>query len=395
MKDFIFSTSLFVSILFFCITAILGITYDGTGTLYRNVCILTFAICMTTFFFYSHARLDIRSFFSLIALSVFFVAGVLSGYVFDKSFLCFTAFSIPASFVGLHYGHRGSIVRMVKWLDVICALLSISLVLFVGNLRWAIVNGGADYSQNLSYFASLAFLIDLFMLKKGSNYDRFRLFETKVMRAVSIIMLVVYPLVVLISGGRGGFVVIVMGIIAYVVSYRGRHRISLFAWIGFVLVLFIVVYYFVSSFSSYSVFQQNSDRVFSYIDQSGINMAETSGRDEVYREAWELFLSKPINGYGLFTYKTHLNGVTYPHNFLLEFLLQGGLLLTLPLLALLFVFFSRYVSIYRANPSVVMILPFIVYSFTKLLFSGSYMEEPFFWFSLMFVYNYKPQLESR
>lgn len=395
MKDLIFSTSLFVSILFFCITAILGITYDGTGTLYRNVCILTFAICMTTFFICSHARLDIRSFFSIIVLLVYFIAGVLSGYVFDKSFLCFTAFSIPASCVGLHYGHRGSIIRLVKWLDVICVLLSVSLFLFVGNLRWAIVNGDADYSQNLSYFASLAFLIDLFMLIRGSDYDRFRLFETKVMRAISIIMLVFYPLIVFLSGGRGGFVVIIIGIIAFLFSYKGRRRITMFAGLGFVLISFIIVFYFVSSTDSFSVFQQNSGRVFSYIDQGGINMAETSGRDVVYRESWDLFLSKPIDGYGLFTYKSHLYSVTYPHNLLLEFLLQGGLLLALPLLLLLFVFFSKYVSIYRVNPSVIMVLPFIVYSFTKLMFSGSYMEEPFFWFSLMFVFNYKPQLESR
>ena len=82
------------------------------------------------------------------------------------------------------------------------------------------------------------------------------------------------------------------------------------------------------------------------------------------------------------------------HNIFLDILVQGGIILMILFLFVMFSFFKKLHKILKYDSKSNVILIFVIYSFTLLLFSGTYLQDPFFWFSLAYVFNYsfKPQV---
>ena len=135
-----------------------------------------------------------------------------------------------------------------------------------------------------------------------------------------------------------------------------------------------------------SLLDNNFERITSLFDHGGINTSASSGRDEIWKDAWVLISERPILGYGLFSYLSHIN---WPHNIFLEVLLQGGFVLFLVLITILLLSLGKYSRMIRKDKSQMWLVPLIIYVFTQLLFSGSYMFETYFWFSLSYIYNYR------
>ena len=115
-------------------------------------------------------------------------------------------------------------------------------------------------------------------------------------------------------------------------------------------------------------------------------MSKTSNRDILYEESIKLIKKKPLIGYGFLDYLNQ-TGFGYPHNFFLEVLLQGGLLFLIIWSIFLIYFFHRLTILIKNNKNYIVILPFVVYCFIQLLFSSTYLLEPFFWFSIIFVFT--------
>jgi O-antigen ligase len=135
-----------------------------------------------------------------------------------------------------------------------------------------------------------------------------------------------------------------------------------------------------------AMLEVNADRLFSYISSEGLDMSQTSNRDSVFETAMVFISDSPLWGYGLFGYYDVLG--YYPHNLFLEILLQGGAIFLVFSLWALWIMFIKLCKMQKNNNSLYLLLPFIIYPFVQLLFTGSYMETPFFWFSVMFVVNY-------
>ena len=114
-----------------------------------------------------------------------------------------------------------------------------------------------------------------------------------------------YPAVIFLSGGRGGFVTIAVGLLLFYVTYKGSRATSL--WFISVLVLLFVVVggAFIGRGSSdfRYVMDTNTSRVFSYFSNGGIDMSQTSGRDVVFSKSFEMAMERPVMGYGVFGYK--------------------------------------------------------------------------------------------
>ena len=403
MKNFIFAYCLFTALLFFCITAILGINYGGSeeSSLYVYYCIATFLIVLFTFFKnYSFHRIRKSNLHIFFVAFMYLLAAILSGLWSDKSFLCYSAFCIPSICVGVYYGNKGGFGDIVKWLDVILWIVTLSMVFLTARFITSMNLGDRSYSQTLSYYSALAFLLDLFLVAYGKDYERFGIFERKLFKIISYVFLLIYPLMVLFSGGRGGFVTILVGFVVFILTLnmkRARHII----FIGAALLLLGLglssVFLDNASVEKVDDFQRNTNRVFAYLSSDGIDMSETSGRDYVYTKTWQLIGDNPI-GYGLFSYKKIYRQVVdqpYPHNIFLEWLIQGGFLL-------FFLWFFFLVSIllkcHKLRKKGVLsplFYPFLVYPLTQLMFSASYLEEPFFWFSITFIYVFNSTKDKR
>lgn len=347
------------------------------------------------------------SIFSYFVLFCYIVTGVFSGYISDSLWLGLVAFSLPAASIGEYYAQdrTNSLFLMTKYLDVLFVVLSASVVSLSMRLTYAIATGDSNYSQRLSYYAALCFLLDIFLFVYGKSFERFRLFKSRIVRWIYYCMLPAFIAVIFFSGGRGGFVVVAVGTIAILFTYKGVRLKSILSGIFTIIAAIMLLSYFseIVSKDVEAKIQENQKRVLAYInieDSEGqdlyvpvkVDVSQSSGRDIVYRDSWRLFLMRPVTGYGLFNYKKVLMDkyeTPYPHNLFLEWLLQGGIFF---FFIWFFVFCKMILKLHRLikyDRRYVILLPFLVYAIVQLMFSGTYMDSTFFWFALSFSFNKK------
>lgn len=395
MKHFIFALILFSSELFFGFSAIRGVAMseDGAGASYKFFCIGVFVLFILTYLSqYTGRSIRSRHFGSLFILLLYGVIGIVSGYTTDVSMLTFVAYSIPAAGIAIYYAEHNNICKLIKWIDVILPIVSISLLFSLRLLIVSIAEGENSYSQTLSYEAAYCFVLYLFFLLFGGQYERFPIFNGKWYKYLSIIMLPYLVVVLFFSGGRGAFGTLAAGTLILLFLYHKHHRISIPIFIRNLIVLgiFAVIVISIIPDNARGVFTDNMHRVFSFFDKDLDMYSRTSGRDEVMAVAIEQIKANPILGSGLFAYKDLFvakTGQGYPHNFFIEVLLQGGVVFLFVVLFLLIISFNKLVKIARTGRQELLII-FGVYAMTCLMYSGSYMQEPFFWFFFIYIYNF-------
>ena len=397
MRDFVFTYALFSSMLFFSLAAILGIDYSsvGGGGLFQYYSGASSVIVIIVFFmYYVRQKITSRNVITFLIIALYFFSGILSGFWRDSSFLRFAVFCIPASFIGLYYGNLMSIDGMIKWLDLVKLILTIALLFLSRRLSLAIAQGDSYYSQTLSYYAAMGFLLDLYLLDSGNGTPRFSFFCSKIVRFIDYLLLFLYPVVILYSGGRGGFITLIVGLLVYVLfinKTRNGNNVLLSAFLMLCLIGLFAMIFDISSYGFLSEIQHNSARVFSYVSSGSIDISETSGRDFVYSRSIDLIGANPF-GYGLYSYKKvfmPLVGQRYPHNLFLEWLMQGGVIFFLVWMVSLVLLIRKMIRINRVVSLSYLFIPFLIYPLVQLLFSASYVEEPFFWFSFCFMVNCK------
>jgi O-antigen ligase len=234
--------------------------------------------------------------------------GFISGYTKDSLWLTFVAFSLPAACIGKYYAkdRSNALFIMTKYLDILFVILSASVISLSSRLSASMATGDNDYSQRLSYYAALCFLLDTFLFVYGNTFDRFSLFKTRLVRLIYYCLLLVFVVVIFFSGGRGGFVVVAVGTIAIAFLYRKIKFKNVLLGTIAIIAITTLLSFFAKMVSSdvAAKFEENQKRVLSYINTDDseedtfipvkIDMTQTSGRDDVYQEAWNMFLKKPI-----------------------------------------------------------------------------------------------------
>jgi hypothetical protein len=200
-----------------------------------------------------------------------------------------------------------------------------------------------------------------------------------------------YLIGIILSGGRGGFVVIFVGTLLSLFVRFPLWRVFMYIFI-FSIVLFLIGFVTLSFFDQYQDrILESSERLFSYITSSGISMEQTSNRDQLYNVALTSIFKEPIFGYGIFRYLGQTDG-WYPHNFFLEVLLQGGFIYLFFWIFVIVFFVIKLKFLFSTNRKHFLIISTMVYSFIQLLFSGTYILEPMFWFSLAYVFTSSSQI---
>ncbi len=108
----------------------------------------------------------------------------------------------------------------------------------------------------------------------------------------------------------------------------------------------------------------------------------TNGRTEIWKLAFSGFVESPLWGNGLCTSQNNY-GYIYPHNFILQFLYDGGLLLFIPFATCFckgFVVWSRKCS----KNQFVIGTTLMILSFPGAMLSGDLWENPKLWIALSF-----------
>lgn len=394
MKDAIIIFATFVKILFWCVCGIVGYSFAGSddSPIYRIVVAL-FAFLACGIFALSFLRKEIKignSFWIFVIFLPLFVFAMykletgihsIEGRI-NRTTLFMAAFCFPAIVEAIYIAQKG-IACFAKWMDIIMVVISVAM-LSSSILALAGITsiGGASY-QKLSYYAAFAFCTNLCLILWGEKYERFSVFKSRSWYFVSLFLLVIQLMACLISGGRGGFVVLAVCTI-YMLLKAGK--IGKMASLGLFAIAFLgAVSMFFPQNPVYDKLEKTTQRTFSYLsdDNEGANNRSISERDNLYTEAMEYIQEHHFLGTGLF-YANNDFGF-YPHNIILEMMMQGGALYLIFWLIVWIVFAKKLLYLLEYDDANV-ILPLVFYAFLSLMFSGTYLEENNFWFVITYVF---------
>ena len=394
MKLIVYFVTLFWGFIFFSATSILGVAYNGSED--SKLFIISSLIIVALFYIYyindkqkgEFNKGRIGSF--LLYIFIILAEGVISGYTDSSMFKQFTLFCVPASLLGIKYAKKGTIAPLVKYLDCLVVILSFSFVFMMSNLAQLVGDGLAGYSQQMSYFASLTILLNVFLIKYGRFYDRFKIFTSKAYRIISYLLLLPQLLALVMGGGRGAFIVFFVGLLFLVIKDLKKiaHAVIRVSFIVIVVLAIIPRFNYFGIEGAADVVSRNFERIIA-VGKAGEDLYDrTSGRNYVYKDAIYSIEKNPL-GYGMFSFEKQLPDQPYPHNIILEWAMQWGVLYALFQIVLIFFLFKHYKRWLLKDRSLIILLPILTYQFILLLFSGSYMQEPLYWFSITFLLNFK------
>ncbi|ATD31835.1 hypothetical protein BHM04_11850 [Macrococcus sp. IME1552] len=287
-------------------------------------------------------------------------------------YLFFLLWAIPGAISGIKFNDIPE-KQVIKFLKFIYFLFSISLfmIVYVPYLKDELpsyINFGLLIYQNISYIS--AFTIGLgFLLFKHLN------------KIYNLITFIVLSHVIFISGGRGGAIlffsyILLTGLL--LIKSKKINNINKVLIILFSTLIFLLIMIYMNPIS------ENS-RTFSYIEDGKLNLDGTSGRNDIYGNAFKLILENMYTGYGLFNYQELLNNI--PHNIILELLLIGGI----PLLSICIIFTIKvilniiYIKEYSFHDLAVIYIA--IYPLVLLNFSSNFFVMSEFWFVLFYFMN--------
>ena len=404
MTNFLLLLNICIQFIFFFIMALLGISYNGMSespvyifTVLGLDCFTFIYILIYECIHHKHVTKGTFVWYFIPFIIVFFYLldcafSAPLGQISHKTFQFFLVFSVPAIFIANFVYRYDRLSDLLKNADILMLIVTISIL---RNLPRMVSTGdcsigGASY-QVLSYISALALGITLFNFLGGRQFLRYSIFQTQFYRYLSLLFLLVQFFAVLISGGRGGMVLLILNV-CFAFYYLARNQITnLFLFVFLIIPLIWIFSLNISNSGLSDIVNHGVDRIFSYVSSSGIDMSETSGRDVVYTTAWELISQRPLLGYGFFKQYDAMNSSIhnpYCHNIFLELLLQGGCIFLI-ISVFLFLHLLNKIRLILKNKKYQSILPFALYPFTMLLFSGTYVSDSIFWFVLVYAMNFK------
>lgn len=326
-------------------------------------------------------------------------------YAFTKYYIFFFVFSLNSLLWGMMFGRNYALnlSMLIKYFEPVILIITVFSIVYV-----LMPSSGSNLSvrmaayQSNSYYAAFAFGMVLFYLVFGNRFDRFKIFTTPIFKVLYLLFLVLLPLAVISTRGRGGFVlVLVYGLITIGKVFFSDHAVNakkllmtLVAIIGFALLIVIIV----STVSGSSNLRDSFALTISYLDFSTgrIDMTSTSNRDIVYSQAIGLIKQKPLFGNGVFTSMTKLTTTySYPHQLFLEFLLQGGIVYTVIASGFLIYSFVKLRRLERKDGSSYFMVILYAYPLTMLMFSGTYLTTSLFWFCISAILTARDRYESK
>lgn len=377
---------------FFALNSLLSIEYQGIESSNSYLIILIISVLPFYFlsfilFFYVIPKL-IEYILLLIPILLVLNASfiyLIRDIKIDNYLYQFFIFVLPAYFFGIILSRRGFIISASNFflyaslLSTISALFLIPKILLIPTRELITFFGGGHY-QSFSYALAFAYLIFLtnflFYYRKKNIY----------FSAGYILAFITQIFSVILSGGRGGIGVIIIGT-GILFLYRYSLVKVLKKMIRIILLSSLISLLFLWYFNDYSerIFE-SFGRLFSFISIDGFDFEQTSNRNIVYTETINLIVKSPLYGYGFLGNLKITNG-GYPHNLFLEILLQGGIIFLSFWLFFLGYILKKLHFLVRSGNNHKFILAIFIYSFVQLLFSGTYRLEPFFWFSISYILN--------
>lgn len=193
-------------------------------------------------------------------------------------------------------------------------------------------------------------------------------------------------LATILPGGRGAFILLLL-YLGFFIIYNLKHKMRrnykftlvqfLLGFMFLVLCIFLLIYYY----DVYKNFLKSGfERAVEFIDFSSfsIDMSGTSGRGLVYENALKIIRENPLFGIGIYGYNYDAVWPQYPHNIILEILMQYGIILGAAVIVVL-----GYIEFSIMFSKNYMMKGLSLFPVVNLMFSDSYTDNVLFWFVVM------------
>ena len=400
MRNTILILGIMSNNIFFTIASIIGYEYSGSGEskIFIIYSVLVAALNILIFiidYFRRKFSITYKDLFLLI-IPFFMIANygivkIINSYISvyaTNSILYFLLWSGVAIYIGVYVSRNNLLDSLVKYLEVIMWIFSLAIIFsliipFVNGKEFSSL-GGSSY-QTASYVSAFSYGINLYFIFYGNNHVRFKFTKVKGYNLICDLLLLFQLLGILISGGRGGIILfIVYNIYIFFSVMKRMDKKNIIKIIRFIFLSIIIILILFPILMKNHLFIEGFSRVFSFISHDGgINWSGTSGRDEIYINAINMIMKRPILGYGIY-------GVEgYPHNIILEILIHGGVIYLAFVLFVFICFINKLRVLIRKNCKYRIISIIFIYPIIMLLFSGTYTNFSELWFVLSLVFSCK------
>lgn len=214
-----------------------------------------------------------------------------------------------------------------------------------------------------------------------SLFNKFKIYK--------LLPLIMGLLMMLGTGNRGSLLLVLVFVVLYLLLCGKKKRSSLL-WILLLCVVGVVYFYW----------EKIIDVLFSILEQFGMNtrvlrlvvegnLSDDNGRNELLNLFIQKIGESPIFGYGIMGDRVLLlyDENSYPHNIVIEFLIQYGVVLGVFFLFMIAIYtIKAWKMIYDNNMKVYFIILFVT-GILALFISDSYLMNPFFYMYLGLCVN--------
>lgn len=396
---FLITLSQFITTIFLIIISMFGLTYYGhdSGPMF-TVTVLSVNISSIIYIFYYEFRYHHAAIGSWIPyfLPAIFVMFYFMELLFNSPIDTETSSSsfrdvVAVSSLGMWGGtfcyRYNKFHLIIKNLELIMLICTIALVMalptmFVSSLGTSI--GGAGDHQIVSYISAVAFGCSFYRYFINPK-DGYWLFTNIIFHGFSLPLMVLQALICIVGGGRGGFVTLfVITLFSILALKMSVKRLVLFIVLG--IVGTIIFFQMVGNSDIGNSFM----RIFDMFGQHKVGSVDEE-RDRIATTAMSYIAESPFLGYGFFhQFDMCMKSVDVPywHNYFIELLMQGGIILFAIGSSVYFKVIIRTKRIIQKEANHFILITLVSYPFVMLLFSGSYMLIPCFWFVVTYVLGY-------
>ncbi len=266
-------------------------------------------------------------------------------------------------------------LNIIFTVAIILSLISF-LSLFKGD---SVTTGGyiRDSSgliyQNVSYYSAQAFGLTLFHITETRKNKQL----SWLYKIACAILLIIQASTSVLSGGRGGFVLLVVLVIATVIINMGKKAYK----IVIPAILFIVVIRYTVPWliSLFGINIKGLTRIMSFFNGD----IKNDGRFELYSQSLSLFGESPVFGKGIGSIFHYLH--SYSHNLFMDILAEAGILGIFLFIVLLVLFFKKLFVLFRQGSLFRFLTYIFICGMTLNLFSGYVWTNQLVWLPIAVV----------
>ena len=328
----------------------------------------------------------------LLSVTLYFTTSLLYTYenkLYKSRFSYYVILCVIPLILGCIDAYKYKIKDMSKYIPIFVIIFTIGSFLATfyssGSTKWGGYvedNSGFNY-QLCSYAAAYSFGLITFYILNVENISGFKTLSKNYVKYLLIGMGIINWIIILISGGKGGFVTGMVYIFYSLYQIKDKIKFNMNTLIkSFVYgILIIMVAYSILLYSNNSSISVSGfDRIIDFI-QTG----NTTGRERHYIEAEQSIKKSPIIGHGIGS--VYYEAPPYTHNFFLDILVETGIIGLICWIVLLYILLKKmymFISINKVN-HLIMIL--FLGGFIKSMFSGYYLSHSSIMWTIGYVFS--------